>query len=392
MAMYSLLEVTNASAKREFVMLPVKLYNNYPNWVRPLDKDVESVFDRKKNKLFRTGDAIRWILVDEKNGTVGRIAAFYDANTVKAQEQPTGGIGFFECINCEHAAYMLFDSCKRWLASKGLEAMDGPINFGDRDRWWGLHIDGDLPPNYCMGYHLNYYQQLFIGYGFREYFRQFTYGRKINNEGVDPVVWEKAQRITQNPNYSVVNISKRNLDGFANDFMTIYNLAWGRYTGVQKMTLPHAKTLMNTIKPILDEKLIYFAYFQKKPIGFFVMLPELNQIVSHLNGTFGIVNKLKFLYLLRVKKICTKALGIIFGIVPQHQGKGVEGALINEFAKHALRPNFQYTELELNWIADFNPAMQRVAEQIGAKVCKTHITFRYMFDREKAVTPPKKVS
>ncbi len=31
-----------------------------------------------------------------------------------------------------------------------MEAMDGPINFGDRDRWWGLLIDGfDRDPNYC---------------------------------------------------------------------------------------------------------------------------------------------------------------------------------------------------------------------------------------------------
>jgi hypothetical protein len=31
-----------------------------------------------------------------------------------------------------------------------------------------------------------------------------------------------------------------------------------------------------------------------------------------------------------------KGIGLIFGIVPKHQSKGFEGALINEFAKRAL--------------------------------------------------------
>jgi hypothetical protein len=51
---------------------------------------------------------------------------------------PPGAMGFFECINDKEAAFILFDACKNWLSERGMEAMDGPVNFGDRDRWWGL--------------------------------------------------------------------------------------------------------------------------------------------------------------------------------------------------------------------------------------------------------------
>ena len=49
---------------------------------------------------------------------------------------------------------------------KGMEAMDGPINFGERDRWWGLITEGFTPPLYCMNYNPPYYIALFENYGF----------------------------------------------------------------------------------------------------------------------------------------------------------------------------------------------------------------------------------
>jgi hypothetical protein len=389
---YTLVEVKNKSTRKEFLILPVSLYKDEPNWIRPLDTDIESIFDRKQNKKFRNGEAIRWILVDEQGKTVGRVAAFIDYLTAKNNDQPTGGIGFFECIDNTEAANMLFDACKNWLKERGMEAMDGPVNFGERDRWWGLLIEGYSEPNYCMGYHLKYYKKLFEDYGFKTYFHQFTYHLPVTDEYVNPVVWEKAQRIAQNPEYSVINVSKKNLEKFAYDFVEIYNKAWGRFSGVGKMKKIQALALLKMIKPILDERLMVFAYHNNDPIGMLIMVPDLNSAVKHLNGNFNLFGKLKLIYLLKVKKVCKKALGLIFGIIPQYQGKGIDGVLIKGFAKHALSKNYPYTDIELNWIGDFNPTMCKVAEQIGARVKKKHLTLRFMFDPTKEVTPPRRVS
>ncbi|MDX9770858.1 MAG: hypothetical protein RBT19_10875 [Tenuifilaceae bacterium] len=388
---YKIIEVTNAKTRQEFILLPVRLYKDEASWIRPLDHDIEDVFNPKKNKHFRNGEACRWILVDDKGKTVGRVAAFIDRN-VKNTEQPTGGMGFFECINNQNAANLLFDTCKQWLIERGVEAMDGPINFGERDRWWGLLVDGFYEPNYCMGYHLPYYKSLFESYGFKTYFKQFTYHMPVSDKHVEPVVWEKANRIEQNPEYRVTIINKRDLQKFATDFVEIYNKGWGRFAGVGKMKRVQAMALLKSIKPILDERLILFAYHNNQPIGFLIMIPDLNQIVKHLNGKFNLWAKLKLIYMLKVKKKCTKALGLIFGIIPQYQGKGVDGALVKEFARWALRDDYPYTDIELNWIGDFNPTMCKMVEQIGARVLKTHITFRLMFDSSKEVAPPRRVS
>lgn len=84
-----------------------------------------------------------------------------------------------------------------------------------------------------------------------------------------------------------------------------------------------------------------------------------------------------------MRKTNKKAFGILFGIVPEHHGKGVDGAMIESFRRLAHGKNFPYTEYEMNWIGDFNPKMIRVAEQINTKVVKKHATYRKLFDESK---------
>src|SRR6476619_3301551 len=145
-----LVQVLDKSLAKEFLNVPLLIYKNDPNFIRPLDKDVNAVFDPKKNKAFRFGECARWLLKDN-DIFIGRIAAFVNKKyRNKGDEQPTGGIGFFECINNQQAADMLFDVAKSWLIQRGMEAMDGPLNFGERDRWWGLVKEGFKPTNYLM--------------------------------------------------------------------------------------------------------------------------------------------------------------------------------------------------------------------------------------------------
>lgn len=156
-----LTEVTNAAAAKEFIQTNVIICGKLPNYIRPLDKDVIEVFDKEKNKAFRFGEATRWILKDNDGQLIGRIAAFTNKKyRNKGDEIPVGGIGFFDCINDQNAADMLFDVAKHWLITKGIQAMDGPINFGERDRWWGLVTEGFQSPLYCMNYNPPYYKDL----------------------------------------------------------------------------------------------------------------------------------------------------------------------------------------------------------------------------------------
>lgn len=376
-------EDKDLSARKDFLHLPLKIYKKDPNWIRPLDKDIESVFDRQINPCFQFGDCIRWILHNEQGECIGRVAAFYDSRKANAgNEQPTGGMGFFECINDQKAAFMLFDASKNWLQSKGMEAMDGPVNFGDRSRWWGLLVDGFDPPNYCVPFNPGYYKALFEAYGFKDYFQQYTYRRYVDGPHLGQKFYEKAERLLKNKSYAFKHIEIKNLNKYAEDFRTIYNASWVKHEGVSEMSSEEVKELLHKLKPVLDERLIWFVYYNEQPIAFMVMIPELNQFFKYVNGKLDVLGKLKFIYH-KWRGSCKKILGLVIGVLPRFQGRGLESAMIAEFSPVAYAQNFPYKELEFNWVGDFLPAMMHVYESLEAVIVKTHITYRKLFDENR---------
>jgi GNAT superfamily N-acetyltransferase len=381
-AQHHLLEVTTPEHAREFREFPVRLYRSDPNYIRPLDKDIEQVFDTKKNKYFRAGELTRWLLQDSQGQTIGRVAAFINKRTAKTFDQPTGGMGFFECIDDQAAANTLLDACRTWLAERGMEAMDGPINFGDRDQWWGLLIDNFGAPLYGQNYNPPYYRRLLETYGFQVYFNQFTYFRKVADP-LEPEYQEKAQRMFQNPKYTFEHMRLKNLEKYAEDFRIVYNQAWVKHDGVKAMRPEQSRSIMKKLRPVIDEKGCWFAYYEGEPVGFFIALPELNELFKHVNGNLNWLGKLKFAYY-RWRGSVRTLTGIAFGIAPAHQRRGVEAAMVLAVSKVVQdRSKVQYEDFVMNWIGDFNPRMMAVAEQIGGKIWRTHATFRYLFDREK---------
>jgi len=374
----NIIEVNSKKDKKDFIQIACSIYKNEKNWIRPLDKDINSVFNPKTNKAFRKGDVKRWILKNN-NETIGRIAAFYSSKNDK-EKLRVGGCGFFECIDDKEAAKMLFDTAKNWLEKNGYNSMDGPINFGERDKWWGCLVEGfDIDPNYLQNYSKAYYQNLFENYGFQLLFRQLTFLKKVRTP-LSEKLSLKAERALRDPNYNFKTLEKKNIQKYIKDFTKIYNDAWSKYPGVSKLELSQAKLLFAQLKPILDEKILWFAYHNNDPVGFFISIPEMNQIFKHVNGKLDLFGNLKTFYHLKIKKSCKKMVGLVFGIVPKHQGKGVDGALIMA-SRETIQEKLAYEDLELNWIPDFNKSMLRVAEQVQVKLGKIHHTYRYNFDR-----------
>jgi hypothetical protein len=378
----TILEVSTPSQEREFLEMAVRLYRNEKNWIRPLDKDIQGIFQPETNKLFKLGGkAKRWLLQNEQGETIGRIAAFLHPKW--KEKQPTGGIGFFECVHDRDAAFQLFDTAKAWLEAEGMEAMDGPVNFGERDKWWGLLVDGFSPPNYNMPWNFGYYQDFFEAYGFKIYFKQFTYMRPVQGVEFEPKLIERAKLILNNPDFQFRHMHGKELKEKAPQyFMEVYNKAWARHMG-KTLTLKETQIMFGKMKPIMDPRLLYFGFYKGEPISFFINIPEINQIFKYVNGQLDLIGKIKFLWNKTFNRP-NKMLGLVFGVVPDYQGKGVDSAMImsyNEtFAKH---DSFTYKTIEMNWIGDFNPKMMRICEQLNASIYKTHHTYRFLFDREK---------
>ncbi|MCW3162009.1 hypothetical protein [Chryseobacterium oryctis] len=371
-------EVQNENQKKEFLEFPAKLYQHDKNYIRPLNNDIEEVFSPKKNKFFKNGECKRFLFKNKQNQTVGKVAVFI--NKLYKQKQPTGGIGFFDCINDQETANFIFDYCKNWLQQRGMEAMDGPINFGERDKFWGLLTDGFIEPLYGMNYNFPYYKELFENYGFKVYFEQLCFSRPVFAE-VSRVFTVMHNKYKNNPAISAKPMKKNNLEKFAKDFTEIYNKAWASHGEGKQMEEAKALKMFKIMKPVINEHISWFVYENDKPIAMWINIPDLNQWFKYLKGKFGLIEKLKFLWIKKFKKN-EKMVGLVFGVVPEWQKKGIDGYMIWEGTQH-LRKHTDFKVTELQWIGDFNPKMIKIAENLDTTVTRKLATYRYLFDRTK---------
>lgn len=372
------IEVTDKAHAEDFLTVNVLLNKSNPKYIRPLDKEVNEVFDPSVNKAFKYGEARRWLL--KKNGLlIGRIAAFVSSKyTNKGDTYPVGCCGFFDCINDQEAANLLFDTAKNWLKGHGMEAIDGPVNFGERDKWWGLMVEGfEDEPLYGISFNPPYYQSLFENYGFRNYYNQYYYSLQAYGTLGEKYA-ERHAKIASKSNYSARHVDKNNLEKYAKDFSTVYNLAWAQHNEGKEISYEAALRLFKKMKPIIDETLVWFAYYKDDPIAMWVNIPDLNQYFKYFNGKFGLLQKLWFLWLEKFKP-SRKINGIAFGIVPKFQGLGIDAYIIYAGAL-VIRKQGKYDLIEMGWAGDWNPRMIAIYKSLGASQSRRMVTYRYIIN------------
>jgi hypothetical protein len=375
-----IVEVKTKKQKRQFLDVVGSIYKNDDNYVRPLDVMVEEIFDPSSNDFFAHGDAIRFLLLSDNDEVIGRTGAFINEKKAYGYSQPTGGMGFFECINNQDAAFMLFDAARDWLADRGMEAMDGPINFGENDTFWGLLVEGFSPPAFGVQYNPPYYVDFFEAYGFAKYFEQVTNHLDLQKPFPERF-WKIAGWVGRKPGYEFKHFTWENSEQFIKDFIEVYDDAWQFH---ENFTPMQAETLRNSLKEakdFMDEELIWFAYHEGTPIGFFVQFPDVNQIIRHFHGKMNFWNKLRFVYL-KWRKAMTRSRVVIMGIRPRWQRNGIESGIFWHL-RNAVSKKPWLKEMELSWVGDFNPKMRALHDSVGADFGKRHITYRFLFDEEK---------
>jgi hypothetical protein len=372
-------EVTNKATKKAFLDAARVIYKNDKIWVCPLDNDIEAVFDPAKNNFHQDGKCTRWVLMDENGQLIGRIAAFINNKKAYHYEQPTGGIGFFECIDDEKAAFLLFDTAKKWLTENGMQAMDGPINFGENDNFWGLLVEGFTPPSYGMNYNHAYYQSFFEHYGFKTLYAQITNHLDIIRPFPERF-YKIAKWVTQKPGYEFKHLKAKEIEKFAADFMEIYNDAWKDFENFVPINHATISESFKKMKPLMDENLIWFAYINGEPVSFLIVLPDANPMIKPLKGKLDLVGKLKFVY--KKWRGVSRMRAIVMGTKQKYQNHGLESGLFITLGEYVL-PLKQYTELELSWVGDFNEKMIAMHNAMGAIFGKKHLTMRYIFNNPR---------
>ncbi len=179
------------------------------------------------------------------------------------------------------------------------------------------------------------------------------------------------------PDFHFEHLDVKNLPKYTSDFKEIYNDAWQDFENFTPITDATMLESFEKMKPIMDQKMIWFAYVENEPAAFVLALPDANELIKGLNGRLDIIGGVKFLWNKYVIKN-TKMRAVIMGTKKKYQRLGLESALFVKLHDYVFSLG-RYEELELSWVGDFNKQMIALHEATGATFAKKHFTYRVIF-------------
>lgn len=380
-------EVKSRSDWRDFHRVARYVYARDPHWVAPLEKDIEKVFNAGTNKTLRQGEAALWVLYDDERRPIGRIAAFIDHGRNQSSELQLGGLGFFECVRGQDAAHALLGKAEDWLQARGVQAIDGPINFGERDKFWGLLERGWAMPLYHENYNPPYYLDFFSARGYEPHEQIFTFRGTIRDSP-----WERNARLAAKvrKRYGVQSriIDMKNLDQEARHMTQVYNEAFSGKPYFKPLETAQVREMLRQMEPVIDPGLFCLAFAEGKPVGFCALMPELNPLLKFADGKLPWWKIPRFWW---NKRFARPQLvkGVAFGIHPDYQRRGVFAEIVDFLYHHKNeRTPRKYESIYLATIRGNNlPMIQSVGGALGVRIERVHVAYRKLLDPNVAPDP-----
>ena len=362
--------VTTKEERKQFLEFPYSHYEEDEHWIPPLRMEQKKLIDQEKNAFYNNGNIAMFLA--EQNGKVcGRIAAIEDHRFNDFHDSNIGFFGFFECIDDESVARLLFKVATDWLAEKGYSDVLGPSNPSMMDEI-GILIDGfQFDPSILMPYHKPYYDKLIKSAGLEKEMDMFAF--RVTQETVSFDRMYRAEEIVKRryPRLRIREVNLKNIDQEVETVRKIFNEAWKDNWGFIPLTEEELASTADDFKMILDPKVAHIAEIGGEPIAFSIALPDLNQVLKKMDGRlfpFGIFK------LLWHKRNINRIRTALMGVLPEYQGKGIDALLHKEAILNGREVG--YKSSELSWVLETNTNMIRVAERLGAKIEKTYRMYR----------------
>jgi GNAT superfamily N-acetyltransferase len=361
-------EANQRRVLKDFIRLPYRLYKDNPYWTAPLLAEEKRTFNPKHNAFLRKNPVVFYVCY-KNNRPVGRIAGIINKNHNDFHKDRTGFFGFFESIDDEAAAGLLFRAAVEWLKKQGVDALRGPTNFSINDIS-GLLLDGfEEPPFILMPYNAPYYERLYRRNGFDIAMRFFAYDVARDTIRFPGFVHRLEKRLEER-DIKIRHLRVNELEKEFRILLGIFNESWNENWGFVPFPIDEAVVEFTRIKPFVKEDLILIAEHEGKAVGFALALPDINQVLRPLKGRLLPFNWLKLL--LNLRKI-NRIRVVLMGVLKEHRSKGIDLMFYKKIVDNSLRHG--YHRAELSWILESNLMMNRVLGHINARRSKVYAIF-----------------
>lgn len=355
--------VLGRGGRERFIAFPYALHRGDPCWAPPLRRDVRLLLSAK-NPFFAHGDAAHF-LAERDGEVVGRITAIENRAHNAFHADRAGFFGFFECVDDPAVAAALFEEAARWLATRGLALMRGPVSFSTNDEA-GLLVDGfDTPAALMMPHNPRYYVQLVEGAGFRKAKDLLAYQRRFDQP--PQRLHDAARRLSARRRITVRSLDMKRFPAEVDLVKRLYNQAWERNWGFVPLTDAEIDFLAAQLRPVVVPDLVAFAEHEGRPIGFVAVLPDLN-VALRRNPSGRLFPGI--LRVLLASRGIDRLRVLLLGTVPEWRGRGVDAILDEKVWTEAHRRGYRWAEA--GWILEDNHPMRNALVNLGFEAYKTY--------------------
>lgn len=358
--------VTSKEERKTFIKFPYSHYENDEYWVAPLLNEQKKLLNPDKNPFFNNAE-IALFNVSYNDEHAGRIAAIIDHRYNKYHKTKTGFFGFFECIDQQSTADLLFKVAEDWLREKGMNTVMGPSNPSMMDEL-GILVEGfDKYPAILMPYHKKYYDKIIQNAGYKKEMDLLAY--LVTQDSVDHDRANRAMDIVKKrlPGIKIRKINLRKIKDEVKIIREIFNSAWSKNWGFIPLSPKEFDKLAADLKSIVDNDFAHIAEINGEPVAFSIALPDYNQIFRNMNGRLFPTGIFKILW---NQKNINKVRTALMGVIPEYQGRGIDALLHREAINSGLQKGVYSSEV--GWILENNVQMVRVAEKLGGTIDKRY--------------------
>ncbi|MFI5028014.1 MAG: hypothetical protein ACHQCF_03410 [Solirubrobacterales bacterium] len=367
----SICTVGNRRDLKRFVKVPFSLHRDSPQWVAPLIFERMEFLDRRKNPYFAHAE-VEYFLAEREGEAVGRISAQVDERWDEYQGGSDAMFGFFETAEDPEVAAALLGAAAEWARSRGRQRLLGPMDFTTNDEI-GILIEGfERRPMILEPWHPPHYRRLIEAEGFEKAMDvlmwELQFGDLKEGERFDPSIHAAAEKALREEGIVIRNMRKSEMSAEVRRFSDVYNEAWGDNWGFVPITDAEVEFQAKNLKQVIDEEWAFMAERDGEVVGAALTLPDINQVISKLNGRLLPLGWLRFL--LGKRKIDQLRV-FALGVKHDYRHTGVAAGLYLKHLETAARPG-AIPGGEMGWILETNEPMNRAMKGMGGEVVKRY--------------------
>ncbi len=366
--MVSIVEVRTPGQLEVFLDFPRRIYANDHNWVPPLKQEVKKLLDCEHHPFWQ--HARRTLFLAERNGEiVGRISAQVDDNYNNLWNEKLGSFGFFETVEDQEVAEVLLGAATGWVRNQGMNMMRGPMSPSSNDEWGFLVQGFDRPPVIMMPYNPPYYPRLVEAAGFCKA-KDLLAFIKYATTPMPERLANLARKLRENPRITVRPVNMKDLKHEMTIIKDLYNESWQKNWGFSPMTDAEMDLMAEQLKVFAQPEMVLLAFYDGKPAGLSITLPDINQVLSHLGGRLGLVGSIRFLY---YRRRVSGARALVFGFKAEYRRLGLPVLLFYETEQFMRKKGYHWCEL--SWNLEDNRLINDFDRELGARVYKRYRVF-----------------